>query len=430
MSVIWETRASCRARRPYYTGTLKPDVCEAFFILRERAPFPLEVINQWPDELEGFRETLVEYFEESETLFRRVLPLFAAALDLAPTYFDDAFGEYEALSMLRVAHFPPDDLEPDQFNVGPHTDSSFVTLLATTEIPGLELLGPSGEWFPAPPIPGSILVNSGDLLTRWSNGRFLSTPHRVINRSGRHRYSIPLFVHPNPGSSDRMPVDLHRTRQPAQGTSDHVGPIPGMVHGRKLRARGETGSAKLTASVTVGIASLDIEVPARKTTVLPLEERLAMTDDGLISLELIDRLISFDTTSNRSNLPLIEFVQGYLAEYGIESHLTFDDSGEKANLFASLGPVDRPGIILSGHTDIVPVANQNWTVNPYSVTRKGERLYGRGMADMKAYIAVSLAFAKVFQIAGCRCRSTMRSPMTRRSALWACRGLSRTCLAA
>ena len=122
-----------------------------------------------------------------------------------------------------------------------------------------------------------------------------------------------------------------------------------------------------------------------------------MTDDRLISLDLIDRLISFDTTSNRSNLPLIEFVQGYLAEFGIESHLTFDDSGEKANLFASLGPVDRPGIILSGHTDIVPVANQNWTVDPYAVTHKGDRLYGRGMADMKAYIAVSLAFVNVFR---------------------------------
>ena len=125
-----------------------------------------------------------------------------------------------------------------------------------------------------------------------------------------------------------------------------------------------------------------------------------MIDGQLISLELIDRLISIDTTSNRSNLPLIEFVRHYLAEIGVESHLTHDESGEKANLFASLGPTDRPGIILSGHTDIVPVASQNWTVDPYSVTRKDERLYGRGTADMKAYIAVSLAFAKVFRERG------------------------------
>lgn len=183
---------------PYYTGTLKPDVGEAFFILRERAPFPLRVRNQWPANLQGFKETLVEYFETTEGLFRRILPVFAVALDMPSNYFGSAFGEYEALSMLRVAHFPAGELDDDQFNVGPHTDSSFVTLLATTNVPGLELLGPSGEWFPAPPIPGSILFNSGDMLTRWTNGRFLSTPHRVINRSRRDRYSIPLFVHPNP----------------------------------------------------------------------------------------------------------------------------------------------------------------------------------------------------------------------------------------
>lgn len=183
---------------PYYTGTLKPDVGEAFFMLRERAPFPLPVQNQWPENLPGFRETLVEYFETAEAFFRRVLPIFAVALDMPPAYFAPAFDEYDALSMLRVAHFPAHALGNDQFNVGPHTDSSFVTLLATTNVPGLELLGPSGEWFPAPPIPDSILFNSGDMLTRWTNGRFLSTPHRVINRSGRDRYSIPLFVHPNP----------------------------------------------------------------------------------------------------------------------------------------------------------------------------------------------------------------------------------------
>ena len=121
-----------------------------------------------------------------------------------------------------------------------------------------------------------------------------------------------------------------------------------------------------------------------------------MSKTELISLDLLDRLISFDTTSDRSNLPLIEFVREYLAELGVESHLTHDDSREKANLFATVGPTDRPGVILSGHTDIVPVANQKWSVDPYTVNRKDERLYGRGTADMKAYIAVALAFAKVF----------------------------------
>ena len=182
----------------HYTGTIKPDVAEAFFMLRDRAPMPLEVKNQWLDDLPGFRETLVAYFEAAEALFRRMLPIFATSLELRPDYFDPAFGEYEALSMLRVSHFRANDrLETNQFHLAPHTDSTFVTLLPTTEVPGLELLGPSGEWFPAPPIPDSFLFNSGDLLKRWTNGRFMSTPHRVINRSGRDRYSIPLFIHPN-----------------------------------------------------------------------------------------------------------------------------------------------------------------------------------------------------------------------------------------
>ena len=121
-----------------------------------------------------------------------------------------------------------------------------------------------------------------------------------------------------------------------------------------------------------------------------------MSDPELISLEMIDSLISFDTTSDRSNLELIEFVREYLSGLGVESHLTYDDARGKANLFATIGPADRPGVILSGHTDIVPVASQKWTVEPHTLTRRGDRLYGRGTTDMKAYIAVTLAFAKVF----------------------------------
>ena len=127
----------------HYTGTIKPDVAEAYFMLRDRAPRPLDVKNQWPDNLPGFRETLVAYFEAAEALFRRSLPIFAASLDLPPDYFAPAFGEYEALSMLRVSHFRANDqLETNQFHLAPHTDSTFVTMLPTTEVPGLELLGP------------------------------------------------------------------------------------------------------------------------------------------------------------------------------------------------------------------------------------------------------------------------------------------------
>lgn len=118
-----------------------------------------------------------------------------------------------------------------------------------------------------------------------------------------------------------------------------------------------------------------------------------MTHTDPKSLELIDRLISFDTTSRNSNLALIGFIQEYLDDLGVESVLTYDEDGCKANLYASLGPVDRPAIVLSGHTDVVPVDGQDWNTDPFQMTRRDERLYGRGTADMKSFIAVCLGFA-------------------------------------
>ena len=114
--------------------------------------------------------------------------------------------------------------------------------------------------------------------------------------------------------------------------------------------------------------------------------------DGLISLDLIETLIGFDTTSSESNLELIEFVKGYLAEYYIESTLVYDDEKRKANLYATIGPKDRPGICLSGHTDVVPVAGQNWDSDPFKLHRADGKLFGRGTADMKSFIAIALAF--------------------------------------
>ena len=124
--------------------------------------------------------------------------------------------------------------------------------------------------------------------------------------------------------------------------------------------------------------------------------------ENLLSLDLLDQLISFDTTastittSDQSNLPLIEFVQDYLGQLGVQSTLTYDQSRRKANLFATIGPSDQPGVILSGHTDVVSVQDQNWTVDPFSVTERDGRLYGRGTADMKGFIATILAFSKIF----------------------------------
>ncbi|NQV82807.1 MAG: acetylornithine deacetylase [Rhodospirillales bacterium] len=116
----------------------------------------------------------------------------------------------------------------------------------------------------------------------------------------------------------------------------------------------------------------------------------------LRSLDLIKRLIAFDTTSRESNLELIAFIQDYLDGFGIESLLVHNEDGTKANLYATLGDKAKPGIMLSGHTDVVPVDGQNWDSEPFQVTEKDGNLYGRGTADMKSFIAVVLAYVPVF----------------------------------
>ena len=112
--------------------------------------------------------------------------------------------------------------------------------------------------------------------------------------------------------------------------------------------------------------------------------------------EMIERLIAFDTTSRESNLELIGFIADYLADYGIASSLSHDDSGGKANLFATIGEVADGGIVLSGHTDVVPVDGQTWASDPFTATERDGRLYGRGTCDMKSFIAIVLALVPDF----------------------------------
>ncbi|MNQ61214.1 Acetylornithine deacetylase [compost metagenome] len=106
---------------------------------------------------------------------------------------------------------------------------------------------------------------------------------------------------------------------------------------------------------------------------------------------LLEKLIGFATVSRDSNLELIAFIRNYLAEQGVESELFYNQERTKANLFATIGPCDRGGIVLSGHTDVVPVEGQAWTVEPFRLTEREGRLYGRGTADMKGFIACVLA---------------------------------------
>ena len=108
------------------------------------------------------------------------------------------------------------------------------------------------------------------------------------------------------------------------------------------------------------------------------------------SLEMITKLISYDTTSRYSNMELITYIQDYLTSLDIESTLVPNDDGNKASLYATVGPKDKPGVMLSGHTDVVPVDGQDWDSDPFSVIEKDGRLFGRGTSDMKSFIALVL----------------------------------------
>lgn len=114
------------------------------------------------------------------------------------------------------------------------------------------------------------------------------------------------------------------------------------------------------------------------------------------SLDLLERLVAFPTVSRDSNLALIGFIRDYLAGHGVASELFLNAEGTKANLFATLGPSDRGGVVLSGHTDVVPVDGQAWTRDPFRLSESEGRLYGRGTADMKGFIASVLAAVPAF----------------------------------
>ena len=109
------------------------------------------------------------------------------------------------------------------------------------------------------------------------------------------------------------------------------------------------------------------------------------------SIEILKKLVSFDTTSFKSNLDLIKFIENYLNDLNIKSELIYDETKNKANLFATIGPNLQGGIVLSGHTDVVPITKQNWTSDPFILTERDDKLFGRGSSDMKGFIAIVLS---------------------------------------
>jgi acetylornithine deacetylase len=127
-----------------------------------------------------------------------------------------------------------------------------------------------------------------------------------------------------------------------------------------------------------------------------------MTSEASIraSVEMVRRLIAYPTVSRDSNLELIHYVRDYLTPFGADIRLTHDDGKRKANLFATLGPRGAPGIVLSGHTDVVPTEGQAWDTDPFGMVEKDGKLYGRGACDMKGFIACVLALVPEFMERG------------------------------
>jgi acetylornithine deacetylase len=124
------------------------------------------------------------------------------------------------------------------------------------------------------------------------------------------------------------------------------------------------------------------------------------------SIDMLKRLVAFDTTSRNSNLELIRYIGDYLTDFGVESTLVPNAEGTKANLFATIGPDREGGVVLSGHTDVVPVDGQPWTTDPWTLTEKGDgNLYARGTCDMKGFVAACLANVPALQ------RARLKVPM-------------------
>ena len=240
--------ASSRLVTSRIEAARRPNMSESFMLMHEVASDdpaflagkPLQGPNLWPGGLPGFREAVTAYNDALARLARHLTGLIEQALGLAPGRLAPMFER--PTTFLRLLHYPPRhaDAAADEFGSAPHTDYGFITILAQDEIGGLEVQLPDGRWLPAPPIPGSFVVNLADMGERLSNGRWRSTRHRVLNHAGAERYSVPFFYD----------MDMEA----------EVGPLPELVPaGREPVARPERYGDYL-------MAKLDANYAYRKAT--------------------------------------------------------------------------------------------------------------------------------------------------------------------
>lgn len=213
-----------------------PDLKEAFYVgmeLPAEHPWSMRRLrgyghNQWPGSLPGFRAHMLGYRAALDGLGDRLLGLLALSLELPADWFARFYDMPSAT--LRLLRYPPHPAgaRANQLGAGAHTDWGGITLLAQDDAGGLEVRNVAGQWIEAPPVPGTFVVNLGDLMARWTNGLYSSTMHRVMNAgSGRERYSIPYFYSPRADAViEAMPgcVDAGRPPRYASCTAEeHMG---------------------------------------------------------------------------------------------------------------------------------------------------------------------------------------------------------------
>lgn len=180
------------------------DLNENYRIVRDRSEDHPSVIagrrftgpNKWPSAeiLPDFKTVMLQYYAAMEALGHPMLPLYALALDLPSDYFDELFTDPTWLT--RNVHYPATKPEDNQFGISPHTDHGFITMLPISKVPGLEVKTQAGDWMTADYVEDALIVNSGDFFKKWTNGRFIATPHRVIAPK-EERYISAFFYNPN-----------------------------------------------------------------------------------------------------------------------------------------------------------------------------------------------------------------------------------------
>ncbi|GAA6018310.1 hypothetical protein JCM10207_000799 [Rhodosporidiobolus poonsookiae] len=235
----WHKSPACRGYEPFFETKMgtdaKGNLRESFsmgddFLDAEQA-YPGEIApgtkpqNRWPERFPELREGLYEYYHHVHAFARDLLKIFALALDLPEEALQSQYGP-DAITGMRALHYPPQEPDESTPGLGAHSDFSSFTLVCQEpdSKPGLEVLNLNGKWVSAPPLPGcDFVVNTGDFLEQTTGGVFKSTIHRVYNRTGSRRYSLPFFFSPSP-SATIQPLPKFASNAKAT-TSDnmHVG---------------------------------------------------------------------------------------------------------------------------------------------------------------------------------------------------------------